>query len=295
MARPTARRPTLSRPIAKPPIAAAPTASAPTAIALVAVAFGLKVARARLGMPPTVARLGCPLLTTVLVLIHASWERPHRIRDAFGAGARLLEVEALAGDPLPSLDELDGIVAMGGPMGAAHLEAHPELEAECKLLAEAVDRQVPVLGICLGAQLLARALGAEVRPGRRAEIGFASIRVSDPNDPLIGALAPEATVLHWHSDVFDLPEGARSLASSAAAEHQAFRYGNAWGILFHPEADAAMLESWLQVPEMVMEAGRAIGLGASGLLPSQAEDLEADLLPRTTPGFRAFAELVEAR
>jgi len=234
-------------------------------------------------------------LTTVLVLIHASWERPHRIRDAFGAGTRLLEVEALAGDPLPSLDEVDGIVAMGGPMSAGHLEAHPELEAECKLLAEAVDRQVPVLGVCLGAQLLARALGAEVRPGKRTEIGFAGVRVSDPNDPLIGALAPEATVLHWHREVFDLPEGARSLASSAAAEHQAFRYGNAWGILFHPEADAAMVEAWLQVPEMVMEAGRAIGLGASGLLPSQAEELERDLIGRTAPGFHAFAELVEAQ
>jgi GMP synthase (glutamine-hydrolysing) len=234
-------------------------------------------------------------LTAVLVLIHASWERPHRIRDAFGPDARLLEVEAAAGDPLPSLDEFDGVIAMGGPMSATDLEAHPGLRAECELLAEAVDRQIPVLGICLGAQLLARALGAEVRPGRRAEIGFASIRVTDPDDPLIGALAPEATVLHWHGDVFDLPEGARSLAHSAATEHQAFRYGNAWGLLFHPEADAAMVEAWLQVPEMVMEAGRAIGLGASGLLPSQCEDLEADLLKRTTPGFRAFAQLVEAR
>jgi GMP synthase (glutamine-hydrolysing) len=154
-------------------------------------------------------------LTTVLVLIHASWERPHRIRDAFGE-VEVIEVEALAGDPLPSLDEIDGIVAMGGPMSAGHLEAHPELEAECELLAEAVDRQVPVLGICLGAQLLARALGAEVRLGERAEIGFASVRVSDPNDPLIGALAPEATVLHWHRDVFDLPEGARLLGGDRA-------------------------------------------------------------------------------
>jgi GMP synthase (glutamine-hydrolysing) len=234
-------------------------------------------------------------VTAVLVLIHASWERPHRIRDAFGAGARIHEVEALAGDPLPPLEEIDGVVAMGGPMSARHSETHPELEAECKLLAEAVDRQIPVLGICLGAQLLARALGAEVRPGARAEIGFAGVRVSDPNDPVIGALAPEATVLHWHRDVFDLPEGARSLASSAATEHQAFRYGNAWGILFHPEADASMLESWLQVPEMVMEAGRVLGLGASGLLPSQAEELEPKLLGPTSRGLRAFAELVEAR
>jgi GMP synthase (glutamine-hydrolysing) len=233
-------------------------------------------------------------LTTVLVLIHASWERPHRIRDAFGAGTRLLEVEALAGDPLPSLDEVDGIVAMGGPMSAGHLEAHPELEAECGLLAEAVDRQVPVLGICLGAQLLARALGAEVRPGRRAEIGFASVRVSDPNDPLIGALAPEATVLHWHSDVFDLPEGARSLASSAAAKHQAFRYGNAWGILFHPEADFALVEAWLEAPSMVTEAVAALGEDGTHALPERAAELEATLTERTAPGFAAFAEIVAA-
>jgi GMP synthase (glutamine-hydrolysing) len=234
-------------------------------------------------------------VTTVLVLIHASWERPHRIRDAFGRGVRLLEVEALAGDPLPSIEELDGVVAMGGPMGVDDLEAHPELEAERELLAAAVERQVPVLGICLGAQLLARALGAEVRPGARPEIGFTHVDISDPADPIVGGLAPRSDVLHWHSDVFDLPRGARSLASSAVTEHQAFRYGNAWGVLFHPEADAAMVEAWLKVPEMVMEAGRAIGLGASGLLPSQAEELEPELLARTAHGLRAFAELVEAR
>jgi GMP synthase (glutamine-hydrolysing) len=234
-------------------------------------------------------------LTTVLALIHASWERPHRIRDAFGPAVEMLEVEALAGDPLPSHDEVDGVLAMGGPMNVDDHENHPELEAERDWLSGAVERQIPVLGICLGAQLLARALGAEVRPGERAEIGFAHVDVSDPADPIVGGLAPRADVLHWHADVFDLPEGARSLASSAVTEHQAFRYGNAWGVLFHPEADAAMVEAWLRIPEMVMEAGRAIGLGASGLLPSQAEDLEPALLKRTTPGFRAFAELVEAR
>jgi GMP synthase (glutamine-hydrolysing) len=234
-------------------------------------------------------------LTNLLTLIHASWERPHRILHAFGPEVDVLEVEALAGDPLPSHDEVDGVVAMGGPMNVDDLEGYPELATERDWLAGAVDRHIPVLGVCLGAQLLARALGAEVRPGERPEIGFTHVDVSDPSDPIVGALAPRADVLHWHNDVFDLPEGARSLASSAVTEHQAFRYGNAWGVLFHPEADAFMVEHWLRVPEMVMEAGRAIGLGASGLLPSQAEDLEPDLMRRTTPGFHAFAELVEAR
>ena len=234
-------------------------------------------------------------MPTLLALIHASWERPHRILDAFGEGTEVLEVEALAGEPIPSHDEVDGVVAMGGPMGVGDIERSPALAAERDWLAEAVERQMPVLGVCLGAQLLASALGAEVHSGETLEIGFATIRVTDSADPLIGGLAPEATVLHWHGDVFDLPHGARSLASSAKTRHQAFRYGNAWGVLFHPEADSALVQTWMEVPEMVMEAGRAIGLGASGLLPSQAEELEADLLPRTDPGFRAFAELVEAR
>jgi GMP synthase (glutamine-hydrolysing) len=233
-------------------------------------------------------------LATLLVLIHASWERPHRILDAFD-DVDVLEVEALAGDPLPAHEEVDGVVAMGGPMGADDLREHPGLAAERDWLAEAVERQIPVLGICLGAQLLARALGAEVRAGERPEIGFAHVDVHDPGDPLIGALAPRADVLHWHGDVFDLPRGARSLASSALTEHQAFRVGNAWGILFHPEADAALVESWLRMPSMVMEAGQALGLGASGLLPSQAEELEADLVRRTGPGFASFAALVEGR
>ena len=92
----------------------------------------------------------------------------------------LLEVEALAGDPLPSHEEIDGVVAMGGPMNVDDLDAHPELEAEREWLSRALDRQIPVLGICLGAQLLARALGAEVRPGKRPEIGFASIPSPTP-------------------------------------------------------------------------------------------------------------------
>jgi GMP synthase (glutamine-hydrolysing) len=233
-------------------------------------------------------------VTKLLSLVHASWENPHRILDAFG-DAEVIQVETIAGDPLPSHDEVDGVVAMGGPMGAADVSGYPTLGDEREWLAEAVRREMPVLGICLGAQLLALALGAGVRKGVRPEIGFAHVDVHDPTDPVIGGLAPRTDVLHWHDDVFDLPEGAVSLASSAITEHQAFRYGNAWGVLFHPEADAAMVESWLKVPAMVMEAGRAIGLGASGLLPSQAEELEPVLVGRTTHGFHAFAELVESR
>jgi GMP synthase (glutamine-hydrolysing) len=231
---------------------------------------------------------------TLLAIQHVPWEGPHRILDACGA-LRVKTVKPLAGQALPDHDEVAGALVMGGPMNVDETDRHPALASEREWLAEAVAREMPVLGICLGAQLLARALGAEVRPGPRPELGFAPVEIGDPEDPVLGGLAPGAEVLHWHGDVFDLPEGAEPLAWSSLTEHQAFRFANAWGVLFHPEADAAMLEAWLEVPEMVMEAGRALGLGASGLLPSQAEDLEADLIQRTAPGFRAFAELVEAR
>ncbi len=233
-------------------------------------------------------------MATLLSLIHASWERPHRILDAFSPETEVLTVEALAGEPIPAHHEVSGVVVMGGPMNVDDLERYPALIEEREWLAAAVRRQLPVLGICLGAQLLSRALGAEVRPGPSPEIGFAHINVHDAHDPIVGALAPETTVFHWHGDFFELPVGAVSLASSAKTEHQAFRYGNAWGLLFHPEADAALVEAWMEVPQMVMEAGRAIGLGAAGLLPSQAEELEEDLARRTTPGFRSFAEMVES-
>ncbi len=149
-----------------------------------------------------------------------------------------------------------------------------------------------MLGICLGAQLLARALGAEVRPGEGPEIGFAPVAVSDADDPVLGGLAPDTDVLHWHGDVFDLPDGARSLASSARTEHQAFRLGNAWGALFHPEADFALVEAWLAVPEMIAAARVALGDDGAHALPQRAAEAEPVLVERTAPGFRAFAEIV---
>ena len=132
-----------------------------------------------------------------------------------------------------------------------------------------------------------------MRPGEKPEIGFAPVEILDPEDPVLGALAPSTTILHWHSDVFDLPDGAQHLARSAATEVQAFRKDNAWGILFHPEADLALLEAWLAVPEMICEARQAIGDDGAGALPTEAEAAEKELIERTAPGLRAFAAMVE--
>jgi GMP synthase (glutamine-hydrolysing) len=230
---------------------------------------------------------------TLLAIQHVPWEGPHRILEACGA-LRVHTVKPLAGQPLPSHDGVAGAVVMGGPMNVDEVERFPGLAAEREWLAEALRRELPLLGICLGAQLLAQALGAEVGPGEGPEIGFAAVEVSDPGDPLLGGLAPNTDVLHWHSDVFDLPDGAQPLASSARTEHQAFRAGNAWGVLFHPEADLALVEAWLAVPEMIDEACAALGDDGEAALAEQARAAEAALVERTAPGFEAFAQLVAA-
>jgi GMP synthase (glutamine-hydrolysing) len=230
---------------------------------------------------------------TLLAIQHVPWEGPHRILDACGA-LDVHTVKPLAGQPLPGHDEVAGAVVMGGPMNVDEVERFPGLAAEREWLAEATRRGMPVLGICLGAQLLARALGAAVRPGEEKEIGFASVEVSDPADPVLGGLAPGSDVLHWHGDVFELPDGAQPLASSALTEVQAFRAGNAWGVLFHPEADFALVEAWLAVPEMIDEAVAGLGNEGTQALPDRAAAVEVSLVERTTPGFEAFAGLVAA-
>lgn len=227
----------------------------------------------------------------MLVIQHVPWEGPHRILDAC-AGLAVHTVKPLAGHTLPAHEEVAGAVVMGGPMNADEVERFPGLIAEREWLAGAVERGMPVLGVCLGAQLLARALGAEVRPGEAPELGFAPVEVGDRDDPVLGGLAPGGNVLHWHRDVFGLPDGAQSLASSAMTEHQAFRVANAWGVLFHPEADLALVEAWLAVPEMIDEAVAALGNEGVSALPGRAEALEEELVRRTTPGFEAFAQLV---
>jgi GMP synthase (glutamine-hydrolysing) len=227
---------------------------------------------------------------TLLAIQHVPWETPHRILDACQS-LTVHTVKPLTGQAPPDHDVIAGAVVMGGPMNVDDVERHPGLVAEREWLAEALRRDMPLLGICLGAQLLARALGAEVRAGEGPELGYAPVEVLDAADPILGALAPSTTVLHWHRDVFELPDGATLLARSAQTECQAFRHGDAWGVLFHPEADFALLEAWLAVPEMVNEARAAIGDEGAAALPAQAEAAEPELVERTTPGLEAFATL----
>lgn len=230
---------------------------------------------------------------TLLAIRNVPWETPHRILDSCGE-LKVRQVCPLEGDALPGHEEVAGALVMGGPMNVDETDRHPGLATTRDWLAEAVRREMPVLGICLGAQLLARALGAAVVPGERKEIGFHAVTVDDPDDPVLGGLAPSSRVLHWHGDVFELPPGATHLASSSLTAHQAFRRGNAWGILFHPEADVALVEQWMATPEMSSEAVEVLGAEGAAQIAAEAAELEPALLAATTPGFEAFAALVAA-
>jgi GMP synthase (glutamine-hydrolysing) len=143
--------------------------------------------------------------------------------------------------------DYSAIVVMGGEMHARDDERFPYLAREVELLRDAVEYDVPVLGICLGGQLLARALGADVRPAGALEGGWVPITPVNgvAGDPVLGHLTGPTGVFSWHVDIFDLPDGATQLATGEVTAQQAFRYGRAWGLQFHPEVDGDLFAEWL--------------------------------------------------
>jgi GMP synthase (glutamine-hydrolysing) len=145
-----------------------------------------------------------------------------------------------------------GLVVLGGPMNVDEVARHPFLRPEVEWIREAVAEGVPVLGVCLGSQLLAKALGARVYASGVKEIGWyeIEIRPEAAADPLFAGSGPRETVFQWHGDTFDLPEGAVHLAASPLCRHQAFRSGrSAWGLQFHVEMTPELVDDWLDDPD----------------------------------------------
>ncbi|MEM4408220.1 MAG: hypothetical protein QXI19_05695 [Candidatus Caldarchaeum sp.] len=155
-----------------------------------------------------------------------------------------------------SLDEFKGLIILGGPMNVYETDRYPFLALEERAIGEAINAGKPVLGVCLGAQLIAKVLGARVYPAREKEIGWYEIRLTEEGrrDGLLGSLSPCETVFEWHGDTFDLPDGAFCLAESEACKNQAFRFGDSvYGLQFHLEVTAEMVSTWLAVEENRME------------------------------------------
>ena len=186
----------------------------------------------------------------VLVLQHAAVETLGAISGALdGAGLDARYVRTHEGERVPELGDAAGLVVLGGPMGAYERDRYPHLRDEMRLIERALSAGRPALGVCLGSQLLAAALGAGVREGGYKEIGWYPVELTAAaaDDPLWSGVPSPFTAFHWHGDVFELPAGAVPLASSERTPLQAFRYGpNAYGLLFHPEVTEPIVEGMLR-------------------------------------------------
>lgn len=182
----------------------------------------------------------------ILCVQHVEPEKPGRIRAAIADhGLSMRTVRTFAGEPVPrSMRGFDGLVVMGGPMGVNDSARLPHIRAEMRLIENALAREIPMLGICLGSQLLAAVLGAKVKAGPKKEIGWFPVTLTSraKKDPLFAGVRRRFTALHWHGDIFELPNGAVPLASSSLTRYQAFRWGAAaYGILFHLEATPSIV------------------------------------------------------
>lgn len=206
-------------------------------------------------------------MRTAIALRHVAFEdldafAPALEARGYAVAYREAPVDDLAAAELRAADLL---VVLGGPIGAYETETYPFLAPEIALIAERLERGRPVLGLCLGAQLMARALGAAVTASGGKEIGWAPLVLSDAGRSSCLAPLERRAVLHWHGDIFNLPADAVSLAATALTPHQAFQWRrHGLALQFHLETTARGLERWY--------VGHALELAAAGIA---VEDLRA--------------------
>jgi GMP synthase (glutamine-hydrolysing) len=189
----------------------------------------------------------------LLALIHGSNARAATFGDVVEARGHGLEEWSLAWErpPVRPLDDYGGVIVFGGSMHADQDERHPWLREETLLIQRLLDQHVPVLGVCLGAQLLARAAHAPVIPASEPEIGWYDVEMTPEaaRDPLLSRLPERFEAFQWHYYTYRLPAAAVELARSAVCG-QAFRLGESvWGVQFHPEVTLAQVESWIDDPD----------------------------------------------
>ena len=220
------------------------------------------------------------------------------------SGFDLRTIHAYARQPLPSdLDSLQGwvgdteilaIIALGGSIGALDDEESPWLVVERALLKDAIDNQLPVLGLCLGAQLLAASKGGEIGRAPRPEIGLHQITISDTTDPIFGKLSNEEPLptIQWHQDIVaTLPPSATTIASSALCRNQIFRIGELqYGLQFHPEADQTIVGMWEKKGDEAYQRSEK-RIGIANEVAGQMTRLEAIW----KPAIKRWGELVLAR
>jgi GMP synthase (glutamine-hydrolysing) len=212
----------------------------------------------------------------ILVIQHEPGEGPGTLGALLrerGAGLRV--IQTWRGEEVPrALGDAVGLLVLGGGMGAYELDRHLHLRDEIAAIESALVSGRPMLGICLGSQLLAAALGARVAPMGHHEVGWHEVELlpASRGDPLWARSPGRFVAFHWHGDSFDLPAGAVRVASSARCENQAYRHGLAFGIQFHPEVDEEILGAMAGGGQEELDR---IGVGAHGVLGPMKEHLPA--------------------
>jgi GMP synthase-like glutamine amidotransferase len=207
-------------------------------------------------------------------LQHVAFETPGLLTGVVRKkGYSLRTIALFDNEPLPSTADFDGLIIMGGPMSIHDEDIYPWLRAEKTLIAAAIREGKKVLGICLGAQLIAAVLGARVYPNPQKEIGFWPVRWTEA----AGKGRPEEIFFHWHGETFDLPAGAVLLASTKACTNQAFLLGDrVLGVQFHPEVTPEIIRAmiaheghelvdapYIQPAATMLETGaHSVGMGA---------------------------------
>lgn len=198
-------------------------------------------------------------------------------------------------DTQPKIDRYRGLVVLGGPMNVEDQEQRPHLRTELRVIEQALDQGKPVLGICLGAQLLAHVLGAPVRKHDHTEIGWYQLELTEAGlaDKVMMPLGATTPVFQWHARSYALPDGAIQLARTSTCEQQAFRYGDmAYGVQFHPEVNQPLIERWLGNPDYADE------LAASGLaqddagIRAQSASLALPMQRQAESMFENFLDLI---
>jgi GMP synthase (glutamine-hydrolysing) len=189
----------------------------------------------------------------VLIIKHIEQEGPGVIKYCLNQEKIPYQVLSLnLSERLPKPDDFTHIVILGGPMNVYEEDHYPFLKNEDLFIKEAIQRGKRVLGICLGAQLIAKALGAKVFKASAKEIGWYDISLTriGSSDPLFSDLPKLFPVFQWHEDTFEIPKAAKLLATSTPVPHQAFRYGeNAYGLQFHLEVTLEMIKDWMETYE----------------------------------------------
>jgi GMP synthase-like glutamine amidotransferase len=222
----------------------------------------------------------------VLVLQHDPLDGPGYLGEALARSGAALAVARLdRGESVPDPSRYDALLVLGGEMNVYQEAEHPWLVDEDRALRAAVADGQPILGVCLGGQLLAKALGAPVRLGAAREVGLISVALTPAGraDRLFAGLPDPLEAVAWHDDTFAIPERAVALAGSVGCANQAFRFGaRAYGLQFHPEVSPAMLAGWIEAASadrsVDWAAFRAVVEARAATLRAQAGRLVANFL-----------------